>query len=198
MKHFLLYSFVTLTIALLSCTKVHKTSPDVITVDDDLRKRESTFYGFKMKKLDGSVLDFQTLKGKKIFIVNTASKCGFTPQYEQLEKLHQKYGENLIILGFPCNQFGKQEPGTSEEIASFCKLNYGVTFTMMEKVNVKKGDDQSPLYRWLTDPSENGWNDEAPSWNFCKYYINEKGELKDFFNSNIKPLDEEVIKAISK
>ncbi|ANQ49440.1 glutathione peroxidase [Flammeovirga yaeyamensis] len=184
-------------IALLACTKVHKTNPETSSMDD-FRKRESAFYSFKMKKLNGEVLDFQTLKGKKILIVNTASKCGYTPQYEALQELHEKYGESLVVLGFPCNQFGGQEPGSSEDIASFCKLNYGVTFTMMEKINVKKGDDQSPLYRWLSDPKENGWNDEAPSWNFCKYYIDDKGELKDFFNSNIKPMDEEVIKAISK
>ncbi|OHX66327.1 glutathione peroxidase [Flammeovirga pacifica] len=197
MKKFLTILTVT-SLALLACTRVHKTSPEEISLDDDYRKRESPFYSFKMKKLNGEVLDFQSLKGKKILIVNTASKCGYTPQYEALQELHEKYGEELVILGFPCNQFGGQEPGSSEEIASFCKINYGVTFTMMEKVNVKKKDDQSPLYRWLSDPDENGWNDEAPSWNFCKYYINEKGELKDFFNSNIKPMDEEVIKSISK
>ena len=197
MKRLFTILFIISSIALLACTKVHKSSPEKGIGNEDDRKRESPFYSFKMKKLNGEVLDFQTLKGKKILIVNTASKCGYTPQYEALQELHEKY-EDLVILGFPCNQFGGQEPGSSDEIASFCKLNYGVTFTMMEKINVKKGDDQAPLYRWLSDPSENGWNDEAPSWNFCKYYINEKGELKDFFNSNIKPMDEEITKAISK
>ncbi|KXX72036.1 glutathione peroxidase [Flammeovirga sp. SJP92] len=196
MKHIFTIALLACCVALLACTKVHKSSPESTSFDD--RKRESQFYNFKLKKLNGEYLDFQTLKGKKILIVNTASKCGFTPQYEALQKLHEKYGEKLVILGFPCNQFGGQEPGSSEEIASFCKLNYGVTFTMMEKVNVKKGDDQSPLYRWLSDPEENGWNDEAPSWNFCKYFINEKGELKDFFNSNVKPTDTDLINAISK
>ncbi|WP_044207380.1 glutathione peroxidase [Flammeovirga sp. OC4] len=196
MKNFFTITLLTCCVALLACTKVHKSSPDSVNFED--RKRESQFYNFKLKKLNGEYLDFQTLKGKKILIVNTASKCGFTPQYEALQALHEKYGEELVILGFPCNQFGGQEPGTSEDIASFCKLNYGVTFTMMEKVKVKKGDDQSPLYRWLSDPEENGWNDEAPSWNFCKYFINGKGELKDFFNSNVKPTDSDLIDAISK
>lgn len=196
MKQFFISTLIICCIALLSCTKVHKSAPDTSTFDE--RKRESEFYSFKMKKLNGEVLDFQTLKGKRILIVNTASKCGYTPQYEALQKLHEEYGDKLVILGFPCNQFGGQEPGSNEEIASFCKLNYGVTFTMMEKINVKKGEDQNPLYRWLSDPEENGWNDEDPAWNFCKYYVNSKGELKDFFNSNVKPSDESLIETISK
>ena len=128
-------------------------------------------------------------------LVNVASKCGYTPQYEELQKLYEAYMGKLTILAFPANNFGGQEPGTSEDIKTFCSENYGVTFPIFEKISVK-GVDKHPLYRWLSDKKLNGWNNEEPSWNFCKYFINEKGELVKFFPSKVKPMDKEIIKLI--
>jgi len=151
-----------------------------------------SFYEFKMKAIDGQIIDFEQYKGKKVLIVNVASKCGFTPQYEDLQKLHEMYGNKVAILGFPANNFGNQEPGSNEEIALFCSGNYGVTFQMFEKISVK-GEDMHPLYQWLSNEKYNGWNNDAPSWNFCKYLVNENGELVAFFPSKIKPLSDELL-----
>ena len=134
-------------------------------------------YQFKVTDINGEVFDFASLKGKKIMVVNTASKCGLTPQYDDLQALYKKYQEkNFIIVGFPANNFMEQEPGTNEEIAEFCKLNYGVTFPMMEKISVK-GKDMHPLYQFLTQKSRNGLEDSEVAWNFQKYLIDEKGHL---------------------
>jgi glutathione peroxidase len=154
------------------------------------------FYSFKMKGIDGKDIDFSQFKGKKIIVLNTASKCGYTPQYADWEKFH-KANKDVVILGFPANEFGGQEPGSNSEIASFCQVNYGVSFQMMEKV-VVKGSGKCELYQWLTDKSQNGWNEKEPSWNFCKYIINEKGELANFFASGIKPSSPEFIEALKK
>jgi glutathione peroxidase len=154
------------------------------------------FYQFKMKGIDGKEIDFSQFKGKKIIVLNTASKCGYTPQYADWEKFHQA-NKDIVILGFPANEFGGQEPGTNSEIATFCQKNYGVSFQMMEKV-VVKGEEKCSLYTWLTDKSKNGWNDKEPSWNFCKYVINEKGELVNFFASGVKPSSPEFIAALNK
>jgi glutathione peroxidase len=156
----------------------------------------TSIYNIKLTTLEGKGFDLSTLKGKKILIVNTASKCGYTPQYEELEKLHEKYGSKLAILGFPCNDFGGQESGTADEIATFCKKNYGVTFQMFEKVKIK-GPDKCPLYSWLTDPAQNGWNSQAPSWNFCKYLINENGDLMKVFGSGVNPMNKELTDALN-
>jgi glutathione peroxidase len=155
-----------------------------------------SFYDFRMKSLDGEEIDFSRYRGKKVLLVNTASECGYTPQYEKLQKLNEQYGDKVVILGFPANNFGGQEPGSNSEIKQFCSKNYGVTFQMFEKVSVK-GDDQCELYKWLSTKSENGWNDQAPKWNFCKYLINEKGELVKFYASSIDPLSKEILDAIS-
>jgi len=155
-----------------------------------------SFYDFKMKAIDGSMIDFSSFRGKKVLLVNVASKCGFTPQYEELQKLHELYGNKVAVLGFPANNFGQQEPGSNEEIALFCSANYGVTFQMFEKISVK-GEDMAPLYQWLTEEKYNGWNNEAPSWNFCKYLVNEKGELVAFFPSKVTPLSNELIAKIN-
>ncbi|SFT55908.1 glutathione peroxidase [Algoriphagus locisalis] len=155
-----------------------------------------SFYDFTMKDLDGKEVDFSSFKGKKIMVVNVASKCGYTPQYEALQKLYSENSDKLVILGFPANNFGGQEPGSSEEIKSFCSENYGVTFPMFEKVSVK-GFDKHPIYRWLSDAEQNGWNNEEPSWNFCKYMIDEKGELIKFFPSKVDPLDQEILAIIN-
>jgi glutathione peroxidase len=134
-------------------------------------------------------------KGKKIIILNVASKCGFTPQYADWQSFSDKYGEKVAVLGFPCNQFLYQEPGSASDIGAFCQKNYGVTFQMFDKIDVK-GSDQSLVYKWLSSPEENGWNTEVPSWNFCKYLINEKGELTHFFASKITPDSPEFVKAL--
>jgi glutathione peroxidase len=156
---------------------------------------EKSIYDFKMKDLDGQEIDFSQYKGKKLLLVNVASKCGYTPQYKDLQELNETYGDDVVILGFPANNFGGQEPGSNEEIKDFCSSKFGVTFTMFEKISVK-GADKHPLYRWLSDKDLNGWNDKEPSWNFCKYFINEKGELVKFFPSSVKPMDDQIISLI--
>lgn len=142
----------------------------------------SSLYDFKMNAIDGKTIDFSQYKGKNVLIVNTASKCGYTPQYEDLQKLHEQYGDKVTILGFPANNFGGQEPGTNMQIAEFCQQNYGVTFQMFEKISVK-GDDQHPLYKWLKEQTG-----QEPSWNFCKYLVKPDGSVK-FFSQKVKPLD---------
>jgi glutathione peroxidase len=154
---------------------------------------QSNFHQFKAKTLDGGELDFSTLKGKKVLVVNVASKCGLTPQYTDLQKLYEQYGgEKFEIIGFPANNFMGQEPGSSDEIAEFCQKNYGVTFTMMEKVSVK-GKDQSPIYKWLTDKKENGVLDAAVSWNFEKFLIDENGNLVKNLEPKTVPMDDEIV-----
>jgi len=180
---------------LISCMSL--TNAPVNNQENDLPKPvvAKSIYDFSVEALDGSKISFSSFKGKKILIVNTASKCGYTPQYEGLEALYKKYKDRLVIVGFPANNFGGQEPGTNKEIASFCQKNYGVTFQMLEKVSVV-GSDQHPLYKWLSKKDLNGWNDKEPTWNFCKYVINEKGEVSHFFASGIKPNSPEFKKAI--
>ncbi len=154
---------------------------------------QSNFHQFKAKTLDGGELDFSTLKGKKVLVVNVASKCGLTPQYEELQKLYEQYGgENFEIIGFPANNFMGQEPGSGDEIAEFCQKNYGVTFTMMEKVDVK-GKKQSPIYSWLTSKSENGVMDAQVSWNFEKFLVDENGNLVLNLEPKTSPVDEQII-----
>ena len=155
-----------------------------------------TFYDFSAKAINGKPIDFSKYKGKKVLVVNVASECGYTPQYKDLEALNEKHGDKVVILAFPSNEFGGQEPGSNAEIAKFCSTKFGVKFQMFEKVMVKKGKEQSPLYQWLTNKANNGWNDQDPTWNFCKYLINEKGELEKFFPSKVNPMSEEIIKAI--
>ncbi|MBW8050411.1 MAG: glutathione peroxidase [Cytophagales bacterium] len=165
--------------------------------EKNMQQSTTSFYDIKMKAIDGKEIDFSMYKGKKVLLVNVASKCGYTPQYTELQELHQKYGDKVTVLGFPANNFGKQEPGTNEEIVQFCKKNYGVTFQMFEKISVI-GDDQHPLYQWISDPEQNGWNDQRPRWNFTKYLINEDGELVKSFGSGVKPMSEEILSAINK
>lgn len=153
----------------------------------------STIYQFKVKDLYGKEFDFSTLKGKKVMIVNTASKCGLTPQYKDLEALYKEYKDKgLVIVGFPANNFAGQEPGSNEEIASFCEMNYGVTFPMMDKISVK-GNDMAPIYQFLTQKSKNGVQDSEVQWNFQKYLINEKGELVKVIDPKTLPTDPEVV-----
>lgn len=154
---------------------------------------KQTIYQFKVKDLSGKEFDFASLKGKKIMIVNTASKCGLTPQYKELEALYKEYGsKGFVIVGFPANNFAGQEPGTNEEIATFCQLNYGVTFPMMDKVSVK-GDDMCAVYQFLTQKAKNGLQDSEVEWNFQKYLLNEKGELVKVISPRTLPKDPEVL-----
>ena len=152
-------------------------------------------YDFTVNSLDGKPVSLREFKGKKVVILNVASQCGYTPQYADWEKFYKDHGDKIMVLGFPANNFGSQEPGSSEEIATFCQKNYGVTFPMFEKVDVV-GSDQAPLYKWLTTKSLNGWNDKAPTWNFCKYVVNEQGQLTNFFASGVKPDDAGFKKAV--
>ncbi len=150
-------------------------------------------YQFKVNDLYGDEFDFSSLKGKKVMIVNTASKCGMTPQYKDLQALYEKYSDKgFIIIGFPANNFMNQEPGTNEEIAKFCEINYGVTFPMMSKVSVK-GDDIHPVYQYLTLKEQNGFEDSSVKWNFQKYLINEEGYVVKVISSRTNPLNEEII-----
>lgn len=152
----------------------------------------SNFHSFTVDDINGKPFDLAQLKGKKVLVVNTASKCGLTPQYEDLERLYQKYKtKNFIIIGFPANNFMKQEPGSNSEIADFCK-NYGVTFPMMSKISVK-GVDMHPLYQWLTSKSLNGKQDVEVQWNFQKFMIDESGNWVDFVSPRTKPFDDKII-----
>jgi glutathione peroxidase len=158
---------------------------------------KQSLYDFKVKSLDGKTVDLSVYKGKKVIILNTASKCGFTPQYADWEKFYEENKSKVVVLGFPSNQFGGQEPGADSEIAAFCQKNYGVNFPMFSKVDVK-GESKCELYKWLTTKELNGWNEKEPSWNFCKYLINEKGELVNFFASGVKPTSKEFLDALNK
>ncbi len=156
----------------------------------------SSIHQFSAKTIDGELFDFSSLKGKKILVVNTASKCGFTPQYKQLEELYEKYKDkNFVIIGMPCNQFGGQEPGSSSDIKNFCTKNYGVSFMMMEKVNAK-GDSMCELYKWLTRKELNGVESSSVKWNFQKYMIDENGFLVDYAFSFKKPNCSKITKWI--
>jgi glutathione peroxidase len=159
---------------------------------------QSTIYDFTVKDINGNDFPFSQLKGKKIMIVNTASKCGHTPQYANLESLYKKYSnQNFVIIGFPANNFLSQEPGTNKEIQEYCQLNYGVTFPMMEKISVK-GDDMHPLYKWLTSKNLNGVQDSEVKWNFQKYLIDESGNLIKIIPPKEYPDSPEVIDWITK
>lgn len=155
--------------------------------------QNKTLHSFKTTALDGTPFDLASLKGKKVLVVNTASKCGLTPQYEVLEKVYKQYKDkNFVIIGFPANNFLRQEPGTNKEIAEFCTENYGVTFPMMEKISVK-GDDMHPVYQWLTQKSENGKIDASVSWNFQKFMVDENGFIVDVVSPKDKPDCEKII-----
>ncbi|EKB50533.1 glutathione peroxidase [Cecembia lonarensis] len=187
--------FVIAIIAFACTASVQKQDPENITSLEQLLM-EKSIYDFKMNDINGEEVDFSQFKGKRLLLVNVASKCGYTPQYADLQKLHEAHGDQVVIIGFPANNFGGQEPGSNEEIAQFCSENYGVTFKMMDKISVK-GADKHPLYRWLSDKDLNGWNDKEPSWNFCKYFIDENGKLLKFFPSSVKPTSEDIISLVT-
>jgi glutathione peroxidase len=158
-------------------------------------KSSKSIYNYSFISIDGQKIDLKDFKGKKLLLVNVASECCFTPQYEGLENLNKSYNDRLVIIGFPANNFGGQEPGTNEEIEQFCKMNYGVSFLLAQKSDVK-GKNQNEIFKWLTDKSLNGWNDIKPKWNFYKFFINEEGELIKVFPSTTKPMSEEIIKLL--
>ncbi len=169
----------------------------LMLISVSLSAQSSGFYDFKVKTLEGQEFDFSSLKGKKVMVVNVASKCGLTPQYKELEEVYEKYqSDNFVIIGFPANNFMNQEPGTASEIRKFCTDNYGVTFPIMEKISVK-GDDMHPVYQWLTSKSKNGVRDSEVSWNFQKYLIDEKGNLAEVIPPKEKPTSDKVLAWIS-
>jgi glutathione peroxidase len=168
-------------IAAFLASKLSKSKPEQVS---------GSIYDFKMKGLDGKQVDFAQYRGKNLLIVNTASKCGYTYQYEDLEKLHEQYGNKVTVLGFPANNFLWQEPGGSEEIANFCQRNYGVKFQMFDKISVK-GSNKAPLYKWLEAKSG-----QSPSWNFCKYVIDKTGKVVGFFPAKVKPMDKEIVSLV--
>ena len=177
---------------LLSCTvQANKNANMNATEPIPVSTTAKSNYDFKVEGLDGGTIDFSKFKGKKILIVNTASECGYTPQYEGLQKLYDTYKDKLVIVGFPANNFGGQEPGTNTEIKEFCKKNYGVTFPMASKVSVK-GDDTAPIFKWLCNKTENGVLDAEIKWNFGKFLLDEKGNLIQYFPSKIEPMSEEI------
>ncbi len=160
------------------------------------KKPPVSFYSLHTKMNNGMELNFETLKGKKVLLVNTASDCGYTAQYEDLQKLYEQFNSKLVIVGFPANDFKEQEKGDDEAIASFCKINYGVSFPLASKSSVIKSADQNPVYRWLTDKTKNGWNEKAPSWNFSKYLVDENGVLLHYFEPGVSPLSNEIVNAV--
>jgi glutathione peroxidase len=156
---------------------------------------QASIYDIPLTSLNGEKIDLSAFKGKKILIVNTASECGFTKQYADLQKLHEKYQDKLVIIGVPCNQFGEQEPGNAKEIQTFCQVNYGVTFLMTEKVDVK-GENQHPLYQWLTKMELNGVKSSSVKWNFQKYLIDEQGNFIDYYFSLTNPMSSKITKQL--
>lgn len=189
--------FAPLFIGLLACSQTPKTA--IVSEINHSKQNENTImntntiYDFKVKDLAGAEFDFTSLKGKKIMIVNTASECGLTPQYEQLQTVYETYKDkNFVIVGFPANNFGAQEPGTNEQIATFCKKNYGVSFPMMAKISVK-GNDMHPIYQFLTQKVKNGLQDSEVQWNFQKYLIDENGHLVKVISPRTLPNDAEII-----
>jgi len=157
-----------------------------------------SFYSLNSTLNNNIELDFASLRGKKVLLVNTASNCGFTNQYDDLEKLYEENKDRLIVIGFPANDFKEQEKGSDEEIAQFCKDNYGVTFPLMKKSTVIKSSQQNEIYQWLTDSTKNGWNNKMPTWNFTKYLVNENGVLISYFGPSISPMSKDVLEAINK
>jgi glutathione peroxidase len=155
-----------------------------------------SIYTLKVLKSNNELLLLNDLKGKKILLVNTASDCGYTHQYEALEELYKKFTGKLVVLGFPANDFKQQETGSDKDIASFCKMNYGVSFPLMKKSQVIKGPDQNAVFNWLSDAGKNGWNNQAPLWNFSKYLVDELGVLTHYFDPSVSPLSVEMLAAI--
>lgn len=178
----------------LFMNRVFKKNDNIFSSD---KKALRSFYSLKATLHNGQPLDFAQLKNKKVLIVNTASDCGFTPQYEQLEKLYAIKKNTLEILAFPANDFKHQESGEDQDIHAFCKKHYGISFPLMQKSKVVIHSAQNPVYTWLTDKDENGWNENAPTWNFCKYLVDENGNLTHFFEASEAPLGKNILAALA-
>jgi glutathione peroxidase len=157
-----------------------------------------SLFNLKIDLNNGQSVPLSNYKGKKILFVNTASDCGYTDQYDELQKLYEANRDKLVIIGFPANDFKEQEKGTDEDIAHFCKINYGVTFPLAKKSSVIPGHDQNPVFQWLSDKNKNGWTNKKPSWNFSKYLVNEEGVLTNYFDPSISPTSKEVVDAVNK
>jgi len=193
----LLYTF-TLGLLLASCSSQSQNTSANSTTENTMTTPTTNFYDLSIFALNETdTLKMADFKGKKVLLVNVASKCGYTPQYADLQKLHEQYGEKVQVIGFPCNQFLGQEPGGKEEIAQFCSANYGVTFPISTKIDVK-GKDQDPIYQWLTKKELNGVDNYKVGWNFNKFLIDENGNLIGHYESGVKPLDAELVAAIEK
>jgi glutathione peroxidase len=177
--------------------RLFKKKSGVLRNDRNIQPPQS-FYGLSVHLNNGKELDFASLRGKKVLLVNTASDCGYTNQYDDLQKLYEDFAEKLTVIGFPANDFKEQEKGNDEEIAQFCKINFGVTFPLAKKSTVIKGQAQQEVFQWLTDKTKNGWNTKQPSWNFSKYLVDEKGVLTNYFDPAVSPLSDEIVREISK
>jgi glutathione peroxidase len=179
----------------IAFTKLMGKNTKVLANTKNMQPGQS-IYNLNVQLNNGNNLPLQTYKGKKLMLVNTASNCGYTNQYDDLQKLYQQFSNKLEIIAFPANDFKEQEKGNDEEIAQFCKVNFGVTFPLAKKSVVVKSAGQNDIFKWLTDKNQNGWNDQPPSWNFSKYLLNEQGELTHYFDPSVSPLSDEVIKAV--
>jgi glutathione peroxidase len=179
----------------IAITKLMGKNTKVLANAKHVQPGES-IYDLSVPLNNGSTLPLQQLKGKKLLLVNTASNCGYTNQYEDLQQLYQKFNNQLEIIAFPANDFKEQEKGSDNDIAQFCKINFGVTFPLAKKSVVVKSADQNNIFKWLTDKTKNGWNEQPPSWNFSKYLVDEEGKLTNYFDPSVSPLSEEIIKAV--
>ena len=199
MKRFVVLVFVVSSLSLVSLVVYNNMFASIVVKSNNSSYESNShesFYDLSATTIDGKIINFSIFEGKKALVVNVASKCGYTPQYEDLQWLHDNYGDKITILGFPSNNFGRQEPGSNTEIVDFCKSNYGVQFQLFEKIEVK-GDNIHPVYKWLSSSDLNGWNDKKPKWNFYKYLIDENGELKKILASSINPRDSIVLDFIN-
>jgi len=175
---------------------LRKKSSNMETTPEKNANAPVSFYSLADTMINGKAFDFSQLKGKKVLLVNTASNCGYTGQYDELQKLYNKFQDKLVVIGFPANDFKEQEKGTDEEIEQFCKINFGVSFPLMKKSVVIKSNGQNKVFQWLTNAAGNGWNDRQPEWNFSKYLVDEEGKLLNYFAPGLSPLDKEVVDAI--
>ena len=183
---------IAISFVMFSCVAHTNHSAEPTSTGQVFTQNVKTVYDFKVEALEGGTIDFSTFKGKKILIVNTASACGYTPQYKELQQLYDKYKEKLVIVGFPANNFGGQEPGSNTEIKAFCEKNYGVSFPMAAKISVK-GEDMAPIYKWLTSKEANGVLDAEIKWNFNKFLIDENGKMVAYFPSKVTPMSDDII-----
>lgn len=190
----MMIKLIALSAIILSCAAQTKPAEENVTTRKTMINPNDTtksIHQFKVASLDGGSIDFTSFKGKKLLVVNTASECGYTPQYKELQALYEKFKGKLVVVGFPANNFGGQEPGSNADIKSFCELNYGVTFPMAAKISVS-GDDMSPVYKWLTSKEQNGVLDAEIKWNFNKFMLDENGHMIEYFPSKITPMSEAI------